>query len=163
MDKKEEKKDVLEEIKKLEELKRKAILLQLISNVKKYAKEILVLKKTCEVILTEADIEEKDIKRIIDFLNNLPDVQLSKEDIKEIREKIKKDIKEKKKKITEKTEKKIEEGVISNNGVTGLTSNTLGYYSSEDDSNLYLNTNGMTSNLGINGTSIKFQTTKNQE
>jgi len=82
--------DILDQVKEAEAIMRKRMLLKQISELKKLCKKVLETKKECEMTLTECNVSEEDAKRLIDYLNSLPEVQLKKEDISAIRAKIKK-------------------------------------------------------------------------
>ena len=79
----------LDGLKKIEEKRQKAILAKMLNQLKEDAKTILKLKKKTELRLQHFDFSEKDAKGIIDWINNLPAVKLTKYDEEELKSDIK--------------------------------------------------------------------------
>lgn len=99
--------DVLDQIKAIERAVKAQTLMKILSSLKKYAREILVLKEKTTIMLEELGISDTDAKRIIDFINNSSEVQLSETDLKKIREEMKETVSEKKSESQEVIEKKM--------------------------------------------------------
>jgi len=99
---------ILDEIKKVEKITKRNLLLKQLVKIKKLSKEILEDKKKCELLLQEIGIKSDDIKKVIDFVNNLPEVQLSEEDIRELKREIKGKVVEEKKDVEEKIIREME-------------------------------------------------------
>lgn len=93
--------DILDDVKRVERAVKAKLLMNAISEIKERAREILELKEETTMILEEIGIDEKDIKRIIDFINN--SVSLTQSD----KDKIRQSIKNEKEKDSEKIEKEI--------------------------------------------------------
>lgn len=96
--------EVLDDLKKIEEQKKKKLLVKSLNKLKEKAKEVLTLKEETNVILNSLWLSTKEQKQIIDWINSLDDVQLSDNDKKEIADEIKEDMKEDKETIAKKTE-----------------------------------------------------------
>jgi predicted nuclease with TOPRIM domain len=87
-------KPVLDELKQLEERKRKIQLAKSLNKIKDMAKEILENKYMTDKIMEQLGVDSKEAKAIIDWINNLPGVKLDDEDKKKLDDEIKKDLKE---------------------------------------------------------------------
>lgn len=99
--------DVLDQIKEIERAVKAQTLIKILSSLKQYAREILELKEKTTASLEELGISEADIKRVIDFINNSPEVQLTENDKKKLREEVKQSVASKKKNSQEEFEKKL--------------------------------------------------------
>jgi hypothetical protein len=88
--------DVLDNIKKVEKAIKAKILIEKIGELKKYAKEINVLKEQSLATLEELNLSEKDVKRVIDYINELPDVKLTEREKNDIHDEISDDMTENK-------------------------------------------------------------------
>jgi len=102
-----EEKTPLGSLKELEEVKKKRLLAKLLTSLKEDSKEVMRLKKSCELSLELAGIDKKESKSIIDWINSL--VELTEEDVKDIKMDLKNEQEENKREI----EKKIEEAPYS--------------------------------------------------
>ena len=91
-EKEEQKLDILDEVKKVENVVRVAALRKMLAEIKKKARQILELKEETTCILEELNVSAEDTKRIIDFVNSLSGVKLSEKDKKDLRQRIKKNI-----------------------------------------------------------------------
>lgn len=94
--------DILDQVKKIDKAIKAKLLIEKIAQLKEFAREVNVLREQSIATLEELDLSPKDIKRIIDYVNELPEVKLSERDKKEIRDDIHEEIGEQKTK-TEKT------------------------------------------------------------
>ncbi len=103
----EKKVDVLAQIKRAEQAIKQATLVKMISDIKNMAHDILELKEKCVMLLSEIGLTDEDIKRVIDFVNNLPTVQLSKVDKEAIGNWARDQVQGKRKDIEKKIEEKI--------------------------------------------------------
>ncbi len=91
--------DVLDHIKRAEKVIKTNLLIKQMSELKKLARELLEVKERSVMILEDIGVEEVDIKRVIDFINNSPEVQLTESDKKELREKVRREGKTKRSEI----------------------------------------------------------------
>lgn len=98
-------KDILDEVKTIEKMTKRYLIIKTLGSLKKKARQVLEMKEECTFTLAELGIDEKDVKRIIDFVNNLPEVQMTDEDRKELKERCRRILKDEKEKI----EKKMDE------------------------------------------------------
>lgn len=94
--------DVLDQVKKIDKAIKAKLLIEKIAQLKEFAREVNVLREQSVATLEELDLSPKDIKRIIDYVNELPEVKLSERDKKEIRDDIHEEMGEQKTK-TEKS------------------------------------------------------------
>ena len=120
MSKEQEKKDILDDVKDLERKKKKLLLLKAITQLKDLCKDVKLIKKECEIILKEINVSDDDIKRIIDFVNSLPDTEVTEDDVKEIKDKVKGNLDNEKDEISETVLEKMKGRVD-----VDLTNNTL--------------------------------------
>lgn len=93
--------DVLEDIKKIDKAIKAKVLIEQITNIKKLAKKMNQLRYETTCILNELDVSEKDQKRIIDYVNELPEVKLSEDDEAEIEDKAHRSVKGNKEEVEE--------------------------------------------------------------
>ena len=98
--------DILDEVKKVEKITKAQLLRKAIKKIKDYAREIVELKEKTEIELEEIGIKSEDIKRVIDFVNSLPDVQLTDNDKKELRNQVKKSVQSERKGVEKEIEDK---------------------------------------------------------
>jgi len=96
--------DILDQVKGIEKMIKVNLLMKSISRLKKMAREINEIKAEGTMMLEEIGISKEDIKRIIDFVGDTPEVQLSDEDKKDLRGKVRRSLKEKREKVKEKIE-----------------------------------------------------------
>lgn len=99
-----ENKSVLDDLKKIEEQKKKKLLIKSLNKLKEKAREVMTIKEETNAILNNLWLSTKEQKQIIDWINSLDDVQLSDDDRKEIAEEMKEEMKEEKEIINKKTE-----------------------------------------------------------
>ena len=107
-DDKKEDKTLLENLKELESKKKKALMAKILNQLKEDAKEVITLKKRCELLLGQVTTNKKEAKSILDWINSLPEMELEDADVKEMQQEIKDDLNETKDKI----EKKIQENPL---------------------------------------------------
>ncbi len=91
----EKKNDVLDHIKKAEKVIKTNLLIKQMGQLKTLARELLEIKERSVMILEDVGVEDADIKRVIDFINSSPEVQLTEGDKRELREKIRREGKSK--------------------------------------------------------------------
>lgn len=106
--------DILDEIKIAEKMVKRAMLLKTIGKLKNIAREILEAKEESNALLEAIGIDSKDAKRIIDFVNNLPEVRLTEKDKQKIADEIQHDTEKGKKEVREVLEKKAYELTTTN-------------------------------------------------
>lgn len=87
--------DVLDHIKKAEKAIKTNLLIKQMGTLKSLARELLEIKERSVMILEDVGVEEVDIKRVIDFINSSPEVQLTESDKRELREKVRREGKSK--------------------------------------------------------------------
>uniref|UniRef100_A0A6M3LQU2 Uncharacterized protein n=1 Tax=viral metagenome TaxID=1070528 RepID=A0A6M3LQU2_9ZZZZ len=97
-----EEKTLLDDLKKLEETKRKKLLAKILNQIKEDAQEILHLKLSFDIYMEELGVDKKEAKSIIDWINSL--VKVTDKDEKDLREEIRTELKEEKKKVDKKIE-----------------------------------------------------------
>lgn len=97
--------DILDEIRGLDKMVRKFLLIRLLAHVKFVSKKILRYKEGIRSVLAEAGIPEEDIKRIIDFVNESPEVKLTEQELKEARQESRDFVKGKRRDIEQEIEK----------------------------------------------------------
>lgn len=96
--------DVLDDIKQAEKQLKVATLVKNIATLKKIAKDVLTAKEKMNQYLEQMGMSETDSKRIIDFINSLPEITLSKKEIKDIEDDVAKDLENKTKEVKKKIE-----------------------------------------------------------
>lgn len=89
-----EKKDktFLDSLKDTEEKIKKKAMANALTEMKGYARDVLNLKFKMLKKLEQFGLDEKEIKGIIDWINSLPDVQLSEKDKKDIENEVKEEV-----------------------------------------------------------------------
>ena len=92
---------LLDDMKKLEEAKKKRVLAKILTTIKQDAENILRLKVAFDMYMEELGVEKKEAKRIIDWINSL--IKVSEKEKEELRETVRNELKEEK----EEAEKKI--------------------------------------------------------
>lgn len=105
--KEEVKPDILDQIKRAELAIKQATLIKMMGDVKRMASQVLELKEKCTAMLSEIGLSADDVKRVIDFVNNLSSVQLNDADRETIRKWAKDEVQGKRKDIEKKIEDKI--------------------------------------------------------
>jgi len=133
MEKETKKEDILEQVKKAEKLIKMNLLLKQLATLKKLAKEVLVAKEKSVLILEEVGVSQEDVKRVIDFINSSPEVQLSESDKKDLRE----DVKEEHSKKREEVQKEIEKHPF-------YGGSSLNYFSTDSSVNWGTSTSALT-------------------
>ena len=96
MSTKEQKTDILEDVKRAEKKVKAKLLLKKISELKEIAYEVNKLKAKMQIILEELDVSDKDAKRVIDYINEKSEVKLSDEDKRAIKKEVREDVSDKK-------------------------------------------------------------------
>jgi len=114
-----EKKTILDDLKKIEETKKKRVLAKILKTIKDDAKEVLITKYTYGLYMEELGIDKKEAKSIIDWINTL--VEITPEDEKELKELVRSEIRDAGKQV----EKKIEEAPYQNMFANTLTCDSL--------------------------------------
>lgn len=113
----EKKDDILDQVRKAERAVKMHLLMRQLATLKKIAREVLMAKEESRLILQDVGVSEEDIKRVIDFINSSPEVQLSKDDVEELRNKVRGKGKKEREDIQEKIEKN--PLVFTGGGVSG--------------------------------------------
>lgn len=103
----EPKKDILDQIKRAESAIKQMTLIKMMSDIKEMANSVLELKEKCSAILTAVGVAPEDVKRVIDFVNNLPSVQLDDKDRETIRNWAREQVQSKRKDVEKKVEDKM--------------------------------------------------------
>ena len=130
--------DILDDIKNAEKKIRRASFLKMIPKLKKMATELNIIKAKSKMMLEEVGLDEKDIKRVIDFINQIPSVELSKSELETLRESVKEDISDEKKEIEKQMDNNLlKSATLSNYSTTnwggGGSGSSTAYYSSIGD------------------------------
>ena len=137
MEKETQKEDILDSIKKVEKVVKVQLLMKSLEELKKKAKKVLELKQESTWLLEEVGVDTKDIKRVIDFINE--SVKLTEEDIKDIQRNVKSFLRDKK----EYVQRDMDKTPYWGGTITG-TGGNQSYYTSA------LNTNAVNcSSLGV--------------
>ena len=89
--------NILDEVKELDKKVRKHLVYKNLRVMKKWARDVLETKEKTRMLLEELGVAKEDIKRLIDYVNS--EVELTDEDRKDIRDKVKGIIEEEKKEI----------------------------------------------------------------
>lgn len=113
--------DVLDHIKKAEKVIKTNLLIKQMGELKKLARELLEIKEKSVMILEDVGVEEADIKRVIDFINSSPEVQLTENDKKEIRERVRQQGRSKRQEVQREIES---HPFLGNGSLTGGFGNT---------------------------------------
>ena len=129
----EPKKDILDQIKRAESAIKQMTLIKMMSDIKEMANSVLELKEKCSAILTAVGVAPEDVKRVIDFVNNLPSVQLDDKDRETIRNWAREQVQSKRKDV----EKKVEDKMKPYDFIVSANRSHLAL-----DSNFYQNTGG---------------------
>jgi uncharacterized protein YoxC len=116
--------DILDQVRNAEKVLKTHLLLKQLQVIKKLAKEVLITKEKTKMILEDIGLKEEDVKKVIDFVNSLPEVQLSETEIKELKE----DVKDEGKKERQTIQKKIEESPLTFTGASGSLTSANCYY-----------------------------------
>jgi hypothetical protein len=145
--------DVLNDVKKMEKRIKKMAFLKIIPKLKDMAKEVNKLKKKTELLLSEFGIDEKDSKRIIDFINSLPDVSLSKRDIEEFKEDQEEEVEDIKEEVAEKVSKNYEKYamVYTVSGANTLGNNDYWMNATNDNLNMVTLSSSLSNIKGTSG------------
>lgn len=101
--------DVLDQLKAVEKRAKLHLLLKKVVAIRKMAREINYLKEKSQLTLEALGIDEKEIKRIIDYVNEQPGVKLSADDRKQLRDDINKTVDDEKRQGEEQITKLLEE------------------------------------------------------
>jgi len=101
------KKDILDQIKRAESAIKQMTLIKMMSEIKQMANQVLELKEKCTAILAEIGVTPEDIKRVIDFVNNLSSVQLDDKDKERICNWAREQVNSKRKDVEKRVEDKI--------------------------------------------------------
>jgi len=99
--------DILDEVKKIDRVKRRQLLLTEFEKVKQLAKQVIESKEKCKMILEEVGLKEEDIKKVIDFVNSMDEVKLSDSKRENLRDTVKIGIKVRRDEIAEKMQRPI--------------------------------------------------------
>ena len=95
---------VLEQVKKIEKIKKAQVLAATMREIKEMAKSVLLLKEETNLIMEEIGISTADAKKVVDYVNSL--VELTESDKKDLKEKVKERHQEKEQKVEEEMEKR---------------------------------------------------------
>jgi hypothetical protein len=123
--------DILDHFKSVERMIRTRLLVKAINQLKEKAREIIELKAECTMVLEESGVKEKDIKRILDFINDTPEVQLSDEDKKELRQSVRNRIKREKEDVKKAVDKQLDNTPISTSYSTSASSSPSNSFSGD--------------------------------
>lgn len=104
-DVKEEGADVLDQVRKAEKIVKTHLLMKRLADLKKLARTIHEAKEESRQLLADIGMKDEDVKRVIDFVNELPEVQLSEGDRKDIRDRVRNEGKKARREVQEKIEK----------------------------------------------------------
>jgi len=107
----------VDEFKKIDDQQRKQALIDLLITFKENAKQVLLLKYRTECLMKEIGYSEKEMKAIIDWINNHPEVALTEADKRETKE-------SQKRKIQHSREKALETMTIKCSGNVGMGTST---------------------------------------
>ena len=83
-----EPKDILDDLRKIDKKEKMKQLKELMNYLKVLQKKINMTKYECKEAIKQLGFDDKDVKRIIDFIGEMPDVKLNRKDKKKIEEKI---------------------------------------------------------------------------
>ena len=133
--------DILDDIRKVDKKIRVKLLVEKIKQLKEFAREINELKERMKITLEEMDVEEEDIKRIIDYINETPEVKLNEVDKQQIRKDVQEEVKE------EKEQTDFDWAHISSDWSTTTTNNLD--YSLSSNAGLEYDYQGSTSSLSL--------------
>jgi hypothetical protein len=133
--------DLLDEVKQIERAIRAKALAKMLTTLKEKAHEILELKEYTNAVLEELGVEEADKKRLIDWINSLDQVKLSKNNKESIRDNASKDVhkerKEAEKKIPDVYSGRLVDYTLAAESSRGLPAN-----------NSFVTTTGMPTTIG---------------
>lgn len=93
----EKEKDVLDRLRDVDKTVKARLLFQVVEDMRYSSRQLLEIKEKNLARLAAIGISEKDIKRIIDYINELPEVRLTESDIEDIKDSIQKETEQKKK------------------------------------------------------------------
>ncbi len=85
MSKAENEGDILENLKKIDKAVKAKVLIEEIARIKSQAKQVLEIKSRINARLESLGVAQKDQKRIIDYVNELPEVKLTEGEVEKIR------------------------------------------------------------------------------
>lgn len=112
--------DILDDVKKIDKIRKAQLLSRSLQELRSKAKEILILKRETSLLLKEIGLCESDRKKVIDYVNST--VKLSPSD----KSQIKKRVTDKKNDLEGKIDKKIDDAPLS-------IAQTLGSYTIMND------------------------------
>lgn len=140
--KKETATDILEEIRAVDKMVKRALLFKVLSHLKYISRKMLRYKELVRAELKEMGVSEDDSKRIIDFINESADVKLTEDDLKSIRKDARDSIQEKKKEIEKGMEKNDVPFYSTPNIPSGIQMGKLSgdYYYNQTDNIYYTST-----------------------
>ena len=143
------KEDILYQVKKVEKAVKLNLLYRRLADLKVLARDVLEAKEESVMILEEIGVSQEDIKRVIDFINSSPEVQLSEADKKELRERVRKENKQEKEEVQKEIEKHpLFSGSANFLGSSGLnTTSNLNYV--DGGSTVITNNAGNSINLNL--------------
>lgn len=123
--------DILEDLRGAEKAVKAQLLVKQLSVLKGLARDIFEAKEQSVMILEEIGVNKEDVKRIVDFVNSMPSVQLTENDFKDLREKVKSNLSSDRKKVEQKVEESMEKYILKNNQLSSLTglSGGINYWS----------------------------------
>lgn len=146
--------DILDQVRKAERAVKMHLLMKQLAVLKQLARDVLVAKEKSRLILQDVGVSEEDIKRVIDFLNSSPEVQLSKDDVEELRDKVRNEGKKQRSEIQEKIEKS--PMFFTGAGVGGAGLNAFAASSTSTTPAVYwANTSGNVQLASASGDSVK--------
>lgn len=127
----------LDRLKKIEKRTQLKALSNVLSEIKRMARDVLILKEEGLIMLEELGLDKKEIKGIIDWINSLKDIQISEEDRKDIKERAKGKVKQEKKEA-EQTIKENPYEFLANYVTPAAETENMAFYSTSGTSNTTL-------------------------
>jgi uncharacterized protein YjiS (DUF1127 family) len=124
--------DVLDQVKKIDKAVKAKLLIEKIAILKQYAREVNELREKSVANLEELGLSKKDIKRIIDYINELPEVKLSEKDKEAIRDEVNEELTEEKQ-TAEKSLREVDIEKLIGSGTGMSISGTNGWYTTSDN------------------------------
>ena len=99
------KENILDQVCEAEKVIKTHLLVKRMVDFKNLARQVLEAKEESRLMLSDIGINEEDAKRVIDFVNALPEIQLSEEDKRDIWGRVREEGKKARQEVQEKIEK----------------------------------------------------------
>jgi hypothetical protein len=84
--------DVLDDLRRIESLNRRRLFAKKLKELKELSHDVASKKAEVEMILKGIGVKDKDIKRVIDFVNELEEVKMNEDELKALKAKVSKKI-----------------------------------------------------------------------